>query len=153
MKEFVSMFLLRFEEMRSPAFQYGYIAGIAITVLMLLLLLLLYFLFRAPVRCKGIMLATPNGTLFISASAISDLVREVEKEFTSLKVLKSTLLEKKKNVTLDLKINFPKTEENTSLPAIAESFQRRIIQALQDTFGIDSIKEINIEVIRGKAFS
>lgn len=153
MKEFISTFLLRFEEMRTPTFQYGYIAGIAITVLMLLLLLLLYCLLRAPVRCKGIMLAAPNGTLFISASAISDLVREVEKEFASLKILKSTLLEKKKGVTLELKINFPKTEENTSLPAVAGSLQERIMQALQNTFGIDSIREINIEVVRGKALS
>ena len=120
MKEFISAFILRFEEMRTSAFQYGYITGVALTILMLLLLL--YYLFRAPVKSRGIMLATPNGTLFIAASAISDLVREVEKNFTTLKILKSTLLEKKGAVTLELKINFPKTEENTSLPAVAESF-------------------------------
>ena len=153
MKEFISAFILRFEEMRTSAFQYGYITGVALTILMLLLLLLLYYLFRAPVKSRGIMLATPNGTLFIAASAISDLVREVEKNFTTLKILKSTLLEKKDAVTLELKINFPKTEENTSLPAVAESLQMQIIQALKDTFGIDCIKEINIEVVRGKALS
>ena len=153
MKEFISEFLLRFEEMRTSAFQYGYITGVVVAVLLLLLLLLLYCLLRAPVRCKGIMLATPNGTLFISASAISDLVREVEKEFASLKILKSTLLEKKNGAVLELKINFPKTEENISLPAVAESLQQRILQALQNTFGIDSIQEVNIEVVRGKALS
>ena len=99
------------------------------------------------------MLATPNGTLFVSASAVSDLVREVEKEFAALKILKSTLLEKKNGAVLELKINFPKTEDNISLPQVAGTLQKRILQALQDTFGIDSIREVNIEVVRGKALS
>ena len=152
MKEFSGMVLHLFEEMRTTAFQHGYVAGVTVSVVTLILLVLLYFLCRTKVRSKGILLAVQNGTLFISASAIADLVREVEKNFSCLKILKCTLLEKKKNYALELKINFPK-EDSFSLPAAAESLQMQIMDALKNSFGIESIREINIEVIRGKALS
>lgn len=153
MKEMLHKILLHFEEIRTVSFQHGYFTGVAVSVLILLLFILLYLLLRAPVKSKGILLSTPNGTLFITSSAISDLIREVEKNFPSLKILKSVLLEKKGGPVLDLKVNFQKMEGNLPLPVIAESLQTQISDAMKNTFGIENVKEINIEVIRGKNFS
>ncbi|MBP5183236.1 MAG: hypothetical protein J6331_09450 [Lentisphaeria bacterium] len=150
MKGFLKSFLNFFSGAEGTAFQYGYLTGAAVSILILILIFLLVLLFRARKKCQGVLLSAAGGSLYISASAIADLVKSAEKDFQELQILKTVLTEKKEFHTLELRVNFPPEEGTKPLPVIAEALREKIFLKLKDTFGIESVKEINIEVIRGK---
>ena len=150
MKGLFKSFLQFFSGAEGTAFQYGYLAGAAVSVLVLILLFFLILLLRSQAKCKGVLLSSSGGSLYISASAIADLVKSAEKDFPELQILKTVLTEKKDFHTLELRVNFPPEEGTSPLPVIADSLREKIFAKLKDTFGIESVREINIEVIRGK---
>ena len=153
MKGLLKSFLHFFSGAEGTAFQYGYLTGAAVSILVLILLFLLFFLLRSQSKCKGVLLSSAGGSLYISASAIADLVKSAERDFPELQILKTVLTEKKDFHTLELRVNFPPEEGTNPLPAIADALREKIFAKLKDTFGIESIKEINIEVLRGKRAS
>ena len=59
----------------NTAFQYGYLTGAAVSVLVLLLLFVLICLLRSKPKCKGVVLETAGGKLYITASAIAEIGR------------------------------------------------------------------------------
>ena len=134
----------------NTAFQYGYLTGAAVSVLVLLLLFVLICLLRSKPKCKGVVLETAGGKLYITASAIADLVKSVEKDFPTLQIVKTVLVEKKHILTMELRVNFPPVADGGSLPVVAGALQQKILDDLKNTFGLEGIKEINIEVQRGK---
>ena len=150
MKELFKHFLAFFNGTESTAFQYGYLTGAAVSVLVVLLIFFLILLMRSSAKCKGITLASPGGNLFITASAVGDLVKATEKDFPALQVVKTVLVDKRASLSLQLRVNFPQDQASAPLPVIADALREKIFANLQNTFGIDHIKEINIEVQRGK---
>lgn len=150
MKAFIEEIIKFLNGPESTAFQYGYLTGAAISILVVILLFLLFLLMRSSVKCKGVALASSGGKLYITASAIADLVKSTEKDFPSLQIIKTLLLEKREFLTLELRVNFPPDMQNGPLPVVAEALQQKIFEKLKTAFGIECVKEINIEVLHGK---
>lgn len=134
----------------NTAFQYGYLTGAAVSILVVILIFLLIMLMHSSNKCKGIALASAGGKLYIAASAIADLVKASEKDFPFLQITKCLLVEKKHVLSLELKVNFPPETASEPLPVMAEALQGKIYENLKKTFGIENITEINIEVSRSK---
>ena len=131
-------------------FQLGYVSGVAVAIAVicavLLVKIIVYFLFFYPSRSKGVSIPGASGSLFISANAITDLIKSLEEDFKFIEISKVILLDKKKYNDIELHINFDM--EGGELPSIASELQSIILSKLRDTFGIDNIKEININIKR-----
>lgn len=131
-------------------FQLGYVSGvfvaIAVICAVLIVKIILFFMFFYPRRSKGVFIPGASGSLFISANAITDLVRSLESDFKFIEISKVILFDRKKYNDLELHINFDM--EGGELPSIASELQSIILSKLKDTFGIDNIKEVNIKIKR-----
>lgn len=94
-------------------------------------------------RKKNTFLAykTENGSVSVSKNAISDLIRQICHNNHGISLIKAQL--KKKKQWLDLQI-FIRIEGGGQLKAIEQSLQLSIREALQETFGIESIRRINL---------
>lgn len=168
MKERILTFFLQAEDLSIFSFQCGYLMGVLASVLILLLLMLLGFLLRLPSKAPGVEIQSENGTIFISANAIKDLVRKVGEEFPCFQVLRVGLFLKKKELFLRLELNGASGKEDMeenmeedagkdpgkeevaiSLMEESLALQEAVLKALLARFGIDSIKKVYINMRRG----
>ncbi len=147
MKEIVRHFWPNVNEQQVYVFLLGVFAGLVIVFLLFLVLGVLYLIIRNSRKIRGITLPAPHGTLFIAASAISDLVRSLEPEFQELRILKIYLLSEKKQPILRIKMVY--APGGLSMMDLAEKFQLRTLEILKDSFGIDNIQKIDIVVPKG----
>lgn len=128
-------------------FQVGYVSGVGLAIAIILLAILvkiLHYFFRYPRKLSGISIPGTDGEIFISAGAITDLVKSTEDDFQFVTISKVQLLDKKIHHAVDLHIDFD--IEGGRLPLISSELQLRVLSNLKDTFGIDSIKEVNIRI-------
>lgn len=163
MKERILTFLLQTEDFSIFSFQCGYLLGVFASVLILLLLSLLGVLLKLPSKAPGVTIETENGSLFIAANAIKDLVRSVGEDFPCFQVLRVGLFQKRKELFLRLELNGAsgrEEQEEGALPAApakdnaclldeSRAMQEAILQTLLARFGVDSIRKIYIHLKRG----
>lgn len=131
-------------------FRIGYLTGTIVALSAILLFIFIriavYYLFFYPKRAKGVLIHGENGSLFISAGAITDMIKTLEKTFKVISIKKVMLLDKNKFNDLEVHIDFDMNEQD--LPSIATDFQKTILMTLKDNFGIDCIREVNVKVRR-----
>ena len=146
--EMVRNYLFDVSDSEIFAFQCGYLTGAMVALIFVLVLGLLLAVLRCPRRARGVALASDHGMILISATAIADLVKSVGAEFPALDILKVGLYhDRKKALRLAVAVSFPYGE---SILAVAAGFKTRLLAALEHNLGIENIRNIEIDVRKGR---
>lgn len=127
-------------------FNRGYIAALALVLALLLALLILKFLcwlaFRTR-RCSEIIVPRRDGDIVISRDAVTIAVSRELKAFPELDVRRIRLFRRGKIYLMTL---FCTYNGGSGIPSLADGLKPRLLNALKDTFGIDSLKRIKVVV-------
>tara|TARA_A100001015_G_scaffold314564_1_gene424286 strand:- start:4246 stop:4716 length:471 start_codon:yes stop_codon:yes gene_type:complete len=102
---------------------------------------LIWFLLKITKKNTFLAYKTENGSVLVSKNAISDLIRQICHNNHGLSLIKAKLKKKKKLIDLQIYIRI---ESGGQLKAIEQSLQTSIRDALEETFGIESIGRINL---------
>jgi uncharacterized alkaline shock family protein YloU len=102
---------------------------------------LIWFLLKITKKNTFLAYKTENGSVLVSKNAISDLIRQICHNNHGLSLIKAKL--KKKKQLIDIQI-YIRIESGRQLKAIEQNLQSSIRDALEETFGIESIGRINL---------
>ena len=131
-------------------FSCGFLTGAAAALVFILLAAILLTLLKLPRKAGGVLLSAPLGTVFISSAAIADLVKSVGMGFSEIDILKVILYQGRKGLRLYVAVSFPYDPDGCSISEVAAEFPQRVVDALQRNLGIENIRNIELDVRRGK---
>ncbi|QSH41471.1 alkaline shock response membrane anchor protein AmaP [Lentisphaerota bacterium ZTH] len=139
--------ILQFEKVQLNDFNKGYLAGVAIVLLVILALLvlriILALIFRKK-RCSSIKMKADNGDTCVSRAAITSVVKSLEKEFKFISISRVNLYATKKAQFLDILIDFDAS--GGGLPPQSDKFKSRVLEAVGEVFGIHTIKKVHLNL-------
>ena len=130
------------------AFLLGMFWALALLFLLVLLLIILWLIFRRNHSVSGITLETQRGSVFIAASAISDLLYSLDDHFPELEILRIRLIRDSKNLAVQVKVFY--SAGGQSMQVLAEAFQTKALELLKTSFGIENISRIDLIVPKSK---
>jgi hypothetical protein len=126
-----------------PGFQRGFAIGVAVLFILLVLLrLLIVFLNPRRRKCQGVDTTCEDGALFISSSAISDLISAQECEFDGIRFTKSILYKRKSKYYIKLNAELETKEVN--FPDLISTIREKIFNSLKKNLGINCVDKIDI---------
>ena len=126
-------------------FKCGYITATALILGLSILFLVLRFIYRYPRRMRGIEIKGPRGLIFITSDAISDLVKSIGEEYEIVEISKVHLLEGRTFSFIELQVILDNDGESSFL-TLAEDIQNNILKTLSDRFGIDTVREVKLNL-------
>ena len=129
-------------------FLLGMFWTLALMLVLVLLLVIIWLFIRRNHSVSGITLEAPRGSVFISASAISDLLYSLDDHFPELEILRIRLIRDGKELAIQVKVFYSVGE--TSMQALAEAFQTKALEVLKNSFGIENISRIDLIVPKSK---
>lgn len=128
------------------SFWTGYLAGVLLALVLLVVIKLMWMLlFGDSSRSAGVTIRGEVGNLFISAQAIADLVRVICQDYPRLDLTKVILRDDGK-AGLRLELNLNTECHGGSLPELSTEVQRRILAELNERFGIDLVRRVDMRV-------
>ncbi len=137
-----------FLESQSEAFynfKMGFMGGVLVFFVLAILTRIIFLFYVSRLNlCKGISIKGANGKIFISASAVADLVRLSSSSFNEIRIEKIALINDKDFLSIDLQISIMNGKD--PLTMILESLQAKILETLSDRLGVNSVKSVNIKV-------
>ena len=146
-----NMILKLFPSLTADTF-YGFLLGmfstLALLLLLVLLLIILWLIFRRNHSVSGITLETPRGSVFIAASAISDLLYSLDDHFPELEILRIRLIHDNKDLAIQVKVFY--SAGGQSMQVLAEAFQTKALELLKNSFGIENISRIDLIVPKSR---
>ncbi len=126
-----------------PGFQRGFIVGVIVLFVVLVILrLLVIYLNPKRKRCQGVDTIGEDGALFISYTAISDLIKALECEFDGIKFTKSILSKRKSKYYIKLLAELETKDIDFS--ELIVKIRERIFNSLDKSLGISCITKIDI---------
>ena len=126
-----------------PGFQRGFIIGVIVLFVALLILrLLIMFLNPKRRRCQGVDTNGEDGALFISSTAISDLISALECEFDGIKFNKSILYRRRSKYCIKLLAELE--TKDVSFSDLTSTIRDKIFDSLKKSLGINCITKIDI---------
>jgi hypothetical protein len=124
-------------------FKRGFIAGVAVFfILAVMVRILLLYLFRGDKRSNGIKIIGEGGGIIIAPGAVSDLVKGIGNGIKHMEVSKVKLFNSGESLYLNVYVVMEGNDTNFS--GVSNSFQKQIIEALKDRFGIECVKNVNV---------
>ncbi|UDQ97206.1 hypothetical protein AAEX28_09185 [Lentisphaerota bacterium WC36G] len=126
-----------------PYFYLGCMTAVLLWILLIIIRYFLMFLFREH-RCKNLTIKSSGGDVNISAKAIFEVINSLRCEFKFIDIEKISLYETggKYNFNINLTVNLA----NQKLPSFVESYKTRILEILENKFGIRNVKHIRLNV-------
>ena len=144
--------IARFFPSLSPDTVYIFLLGMFWALILLVVLMLLagffWLLIHRSKAVSGITLNTQQGTLFIAASAISDLIYSLDERFPDLEILRVRLIRDGKDLAIQVKVYYASSGQ--SMLALTEDFQTKAAELLKTAFGIENISRIDLIVPKSK---
>ncbi len=131
-----------------PGFRHGVEVGlVGVLVFIIILKILGFILFRRKQKkCSGVFVESEKGRFNISSQAIADLVKSKEIEVPGLSVHKTYLMRKRK--VYSVRVVAELNDKDGIFPELVMSLQKKVLSALNDNLGIDSIKKVDIDLKR-----
>ena len=129
-------------------FLLGMFWALALLLLLVVLLIIIWLIIRRNHSVSGITLETPRGSVFIAASAISDLLYSLDDHFPELEILRIRLIRDGKELAVQIKVFY--AAGGQSMQALAEAFQTKALELLKNSFGIENISRIDLIVPKSK---
>ncbi|MBQ9336225.1 MAG: hypothetical protein IJS14_02870 [Lentisphaeria bacterium] len=109
---------------------------------------LLLLMFRRSSSVSGITLETPRGSLFIAASAISDLIYSMDESFPDFEISRVKLIRDKTAFAIQVKVLY--NSSGKSMLELTESFQVKALELLKSSFGIENVSRIDLIVPKSR---
>ncbi|MBO4647865.1 MAG: hypothetical protein J5806_06875 [Lentisphaeria bacterium] len=131
-----------------PFFMQGMGWALILLVVFFILIIILCLIFHKSDKVSGITLDTPHGSVFIAATAISDLIYSLDETFPDLEITHVKLIRKKEEITIRVKVFY--AAGGQSMLALTEAFQNKALEMLKTSFGIDNISRIDLIVPKSK---
>ncbi|MEI6054598.1 MAG: hypothetical protein WCR55_00955 [Lentisphaerota bacterium] len=131
-----------------PGFRHGVeisLAGVLIFIIILKVLGFLLFSNRQK-KCSGIFVESEKGRFYISRQAVADLVKSKEIEVPGLSIHRTFLMKKRK--AYSVRVVAELNDKDGIFPELVMSLQKKVLSALNDNLGIDSIKRVDIDLKR-----
>jgi hypothetical protein len=100
-------------------------------------------------KCLGIKISDDSGDLFISSTAITDLVKSLKSIFPTIEVSKLDLRPTKEAYEMNLQVTYDLRGESLSEQVI--KLRQQILADVEKVFGITSITKINISLKKTKS--
>jgi len=128
-------------------FNLGFFAGVGLALALVIILIaveIIFMLFFRQKKCSGIAITEADGDTFVSKTAITNLIMHLEKDFPLISIKKLLLYRRGKKHSLKIYIDF--NDDSSGLPAQSKRLKSEINSMLNHTFGINTIKKININV-------
>lgn len=131
-----------------PGFKDGVEVALAgVLAFIIILKILGFLLFRKRTRkSSGLFVESEKGRFYISRQAISDLVKSKEIEVPGLTVHNTYLMRRRKTYTV--KVVAELNDKDGIFPELVMSLQKKVLSALNDNLGVDSIKKVDIDLKR-----
>ncbi len=131
---------------------YVFLQGMFWTLVLLLLIIMLagciWLLLGKSRKVSGITLLAPHGTLFISATAVSDLIYSLDDSFPDLEIIRVKLIRDGKELAVQVKVFY--TVSGRSMLSLTEEFQNKAMELLKTAFGIENVSKIDLIVPKSK---
>ena len=125
----------------------GVFVALAGVLMYILILEIIFFIFRKKEkRCHGIFSESEKGTLFVSATAIGELVKSKESEVSGITIIRTYLAKRKKSYFI--KIDTELVNDNGICPERVAHLQNKVLSAVNDNLGIKSIEKVDVTVKR-----
>lgn len=125
----------------------GAFAALAGVLVYILILEIIFFMFKKKEkRCNGIFSESEKGALYVSATAIAELVKSKESEVSGITIIKTYLAKRKKSYFI--KIDTELINDNGICPERVEHLQNKVLSAVNDNLGIKSIGKVDVTVKR-----
>jgi hypothetical protein len=138
-------FILSSDSQSLTDFKCGYITATILIFGLSILFLSFRFFLRYPRRMRGIEIKGPRGPIFITSDAISDLVRSIGEEYEIVEITKVNLLEGRSFSFIEIQVILDNDSESSFL-TLAEDIQDNILKTLSGRFGIDSVREVKMNL-------
>ena len=124
-------------------FRVGYVWGVLVVLILLISVKIIhYWLFCKRRKVHEIKILGEGGSLFVSSSAIGDMVKFVGAAFEYIDISKVSLWEGKYGVVMDINVSYDM--HAARFPDLANKLKAAIRENLEGRLGIDSIKFIDI---------
>ena len=117
------------------------LGAVACALVSLLFLILSRLLCRTP-RVSAFSYSVAQGRITVRAAAVNSLIFSLGKEFPELDVISAGLYRKKDFVFLKAVVDY--RQGVRPFPEVVSSFQQSVLEKLKDSFGIETVKEIEV---------
>ena len=149
-KEFLDRFLALFSPAEPSAWHEGYVTGVLTLALLLLCCMLIWLVLTHHRALRGIVLPAANGSIFISARSISDLVKSLDADFDGIAIRRVALVERKKNLVIELNLICQLGPSSRNMQEMIEALQVKVLESLKSVFGIATVSRVDVVMARGK---
>ena len=131
---------------------YIFLQGMFWTLVLLAVLVIvvgvLWLLFRRSSSVAGITLEAQHGSLFISASAISDLIYSMDETFPDFEISRVRLIRDREGFSIQVKVFY--SSSGKSVLELTDAFQLKALELLKSSFGIENVNRIDLIVPRSR---
>lgn len=111
--------------------------------------MVIWLIIRKNRSVSGVSLPTSHGSLFISSTAIADLLYSLDDSFPQLEITRVRLIRDGNALAVQVKIYFSALSE-ISMIQLAEGFQTKALELLKNSFGIENISRVDLIVPKSK---
>jgi len=133
-----------------PGYQRGFLTGVIVVIVILFIIRIIYLSLRAKVkRCNGVAAGSDKGNMFVSAAAISDLIKALEAEFDGIKFSKTSLYRKRKKYSIKLIADLD--NKDVDFPNLINHIREKIFESVNQNLGISCINKVDIVLKRVKS--
>jgi len=140
--------IIKFFPALTPDNAYIFLLGMFWALVLLIVLLILagifWLILRRSKSVSGITLNTEHGTLFVAASAVSDLIYSLDDHFPDLEISNVRLIRDEKDFAVQVKVYY--AANGQSMLSLTEDFQTQAIERLKAAFGIENVSRIDLIV-------
>ena len=130
-------------------FLLGMFAAMMILFIICIAAVIMWLILRKNRSVSGISIPAEHGSLFISASAISDLLYSLDDSFPQIEIVRIKLIRDSNALAVQVKVYYAASSE-ISMLQLAEGFQTKALELLKHAFGIENISRVDLIVPKSK---
>ena len=130
-------------------FLLGMFAAMMILFIICIAAVITWLILRKNRSVSGISIPAEHGSLFISASAISDLLYSLDDSFPQIEIVRIKLIRDSNALAVQVKVYYAASSE-ISMLQLAEGFQTKALELLKHAFGIENISRVDLIVPKSK---
>ena len=130
-------------------FLLGMFCAMVILFIICVIAFVIWLVIRKNYSVSGITIPSEHGSLFISATAISDLLYSLDDSFPQLEIVRINLIRDGNALAVRVKVYYSAASE-ISMLRLTEEFQTKALELLKKSFGIENISRVDLIVPKSK---
>ena len=130
-------------------FLLGMFSVMMVLFIICLIAVVIWMIIRKNHSVSGINISSEHGSLFIAATAISDLLYSLDDSFPQLEIVRINLIRDGDSLAVRVKVYYSAASE-ISMLQLTEEFQTKALELLKKSFGIENISRVDLVVPKSK---